>query len=165
MPTVTALLTGLSSPVSAFVLWVSPFSFILAAPSVKQHCKEERIRILPQWCGRLVKSRKLLFQIIVIKGGCMSYWIMGCTLLNQRLIPVLMVHTLYSCKKTTTAQIILCARVKKFSEHQINYITIENESLALFLERQHFEVYVRSSSPTVYGIHRPSACFPILDAY
>lgn len=73
---------------------------------------------------------------------------MGCTLLNQRLIPVLMVHTLYSCKKTTTAQIILCARVKKFNEHQINYITIENESLALFLERQHFEVYVRSSSPT-----------------
>lgn len=58
----------------------------------------------------------------------------------------------------------LCARVKKFNEHQINYITIENESLALFLERQHFEVYVRSSSPTVYGIHRPAG-FPILHAY
>lgn len=86
--------------------WVSPFSFILAAPSVKQHCKEERIRVLPQWCGRPVKSRKLLFQIIVIKGGCMSYWIMGCTLLNQRLIPVLMVHTLYSCKKTTCVHVL-----------------------------------------------------------
>ncbi len=45
----------------------------------------------------------------------------------------------------------------KFKRHQLNYSTIEKETLAMLLALQHFEVYVCSSpSPvTVYTDHNP----------
>ena len=45
----------------------------------------------------------------------------------------------------------------KFKRHQLNYSTIEKETLAMLLALQHFEVYVGSSSSpvTVYTDHNP----------
>lgn len=45
----------------------------------------------------------------------------------------------------------------KFKPHQLNYSTIEKETLALLLALQHFEVYVGSSSSPVivYTDHNP----------
>ncbi len=45
----------------------------------------------------------------------------------------------------------------KFKRHQLNYSTIEKETLAMLLALQHFEVYVCSSPPpvTVYTDHNP----------
>ena len=46
---------------------------------------------------------------------------------------------------------------KKFDVHQVNYSTIEKETLALLLALQHFEVYLGSSSlpMVVYTDHNP----------
>lgn len=46
---------------------------------------------------------------------------------------------------------------RKFNRHQLNYSTIEKETLAMLLSLQHFEVYLGSSnSPiTVYTDHNP----------
>ena len=45
----------------------------------------------------------------------------------------------------------------KFKKHQLNYSTIEKETLAMLLALQHFQVYVGSSSPpvTVFTDHNP----------
>lgn len=45
----------------------------------------------------------------------------------------------------------------KFKKHQLNYSTVEKETLAMLLALQHFRVYVESSSPavTVYTDHNP----------
>lgn len=45
----------------------------------------------------------------------------------------------------------------KFKKHQLNYSTIEKETLAMLLALQHFEVYVGSSSSpvTVYTDNNP----------
>lgn len=46
---------------------------------------------------------------------------------------------------------------RKFNKHQVNYSTIEKETLALLLALQFFEVYLGSSNlPTiVYTDHNP----------
>lgn len=51
----------------------------------------------------------------------------------------------------------VCYFSRKFNKHQLNYSTIEKETLALLLALQHFEVYVGSSSlPVVtYTDHNP----------
>ena len=51
----------------------------------------------------------------------------------------------------------VCYFSVKFKNHQLNYSTIEKETLAMLLALQHFEVYVRSSaSPVVvYTDHNP----------
>ena len=51
----------------------------------------------------------------------------------------------------------VCYFSVKFKRHQLNYSTIEKETLAMLLALQHFEVYVGSSSApvTVYTDHNP----------
>lgn len=51
----------------------------------------------------------------------------------------------------------VCYFSRKFNKHQMNYSTIEKETLALLLALQHFEVYVSSSpAPTVvFTDHNP----------
>ena len=51
----------------------------------------------------------------------------------------------------------VCYFSAKFKRHQLNYSTIEKETLAKLLALQHFEVYVGSSSSpvTVYTDHNP----------
>lgn len=51
----------------------------------------------------------------------------------------------------------VCYFSRKFNKHQLNYSTIEKETLALLLALQHFEVYVGSSSlqVVVYTDHNP----------
>ena len=51
----------------------------------------------------------------------------------------------------------VCYFSTKFKRHQLNYSTIEKETLAMLLALQHFEVYVGSSSSpvTVYTDHNP----------
>lgn len=51
----------------------------------------------------------------------------------------------------------VCYFSKKYNRHQLNYSTIEKETLALLLALQHFEVYVGSSSlpVVVYTDHNP----------
>ena len=46
---------------------------------------------------------------------------------------------------------------KKFNIHQKNYSTFEKECLSLILARQHFEVYLTSSSSpiVVFSDHKP----------
>ncbi len=46
---------------------------------------------------------------------------------------------------------------RKFNKHQVNYSTIEQETLALLWALQHFEVYLGSSSlpVTVFTDHNP----------
>ena len=39
---------------------------------------------------------------------------------------------------------------KKFNTHQKNYSTVEKECLSLILALQHFEVYLTSSSSTIF---------------
>lgn len=44
----------------------------------------------------------------------------------------------------------------KFKTHQLNYSTMEKETLAMLFTLQHFEVYVGSTSPViVYTDHNP----------
>ena len=51
----------------------------------------------------------------------------------------------------------VCYFSAKFKRHQLNYSTIEKETLAMLLALQHFDVYVGSSSVpvTVYTDHNP----------
>ncbi|TKS65422.1 Retrovirus-related Pol polyprotein from transposon opus [Collichthys lucidus] len=51
----------------------------------------------------------------------------------------------------------VCYFSVKFKKHQLNYSTIEKETLAMLLALQHFEVYVGSTSVpvTVYTDHNP----------
>ncbi len=51
----------------------------------------------------------------------------------------------------------VCFFSRKFNKHQVNYSTIEKETLALLLALQFFEVYLGSSNlPTlVYTDHNP----------
>jgi hypothetical protein len=51
----------------------------------------------------------------------------------------------------------VCYFSTKFKKHQLNYSTIEKETLAMLLALQHFEVYVGSSflPVTVYTDHNP----------
>lgn len=51
----------------------------------------------------------------------------------------------------------ICYFSRKFTKPQLNYSTIEKETLALLLALQHFEVYVGSSSLpiVVYTDHNP----------
>ena len=51
----------------------------------------------------------------------------------------------------------VCYFSVKFKHHQLNYSTIEKETLAMLLALQHFEVYVGASpSPVVvYTDHNP----------
>ncbi|KAJ8045955.1 hypothetical protein HOLleu_09080 [Holothuria leucospilota] len=51
----------------------------------------------------------------------------------------------------------VCYYSKKFDKHQKNYSTIENETLALILGLQHFDVYLGTTSfpITVYTDHNP----------
>ena len=51
----------------------------------------------------------------------------------------------------------VCFYSVKFKLHQLNYSTIEKETLAMLLALQHFDVYVGSSSSTVvvYTDHNP----------
>lgn len=48
----------------------------------------------------------------------------------------------------------VCYFSKKYNRHQLNYSTIEKETLALLLALQHFEVYVGSLSARG-SLHRP----------
>lgn len=52
---------------------------------------------------------------------------------------------------------LVCYFSRKFNRHQMNYSTIEKETLALLLALQHFEVYVGSSSlpVVVFTDHDP----------
>ena len=52
----------------------------------------------------------------------------------------------------------VCYFSVKFKNHQLNYSTIEKETLAMLLALQHFEVYVGcSASPVVvYTDHNPT---------
>lgn len=51
----------------------------------------------------------------------------------------------------------VCYSSAKFKRHQLNYSTVENETLAMLLALQHFEVGVGSSAipVTVYTDHNP----------
>ena len=51
----------------------------------------------------------------------------------------------------------VCYFSKKFNKHQKNYSTVEKECLSLILARQHFEVYLNSSSTpiVVFSDHNP----------
>ncbi|KAL6490059.1 hypothetical protein MHYP_G00004040 [Metynnis hypsauchen] len=51
----------------------------------------------------------------------------------------------------------VCYFSRKFNKHQLNYSTIEKETLALLLSLQHFEVYIGSCPlpVTVYTDHNP----------
>ena len=51
----------------------------------------------------------------------------------------------------------VCFFSAKFNRHQLNYSTIEKETLAMLLALQHFKVYVGCSAPpvTVYTDHNP----------
>ncbi len=51
----------------------------------------------------------------------------------------------------------VCYFSKKFSKCQLNYSTVEKETLALVLALQHFEIYLGGSGPvvTVYTDHNP----------
>ncbi len=43
-------------------------------PEFKQFCKEERAKIPPQWCERLIACYcKRLFAVVAAKGGTTSY--------------------------------------------------------------------------------------------
>lgn len=47
---------------------------------LKQSCREERAKIPPQRCTRLLKShRKWLLHVSAAEGAFTSYWLIGCT--------------------------------------------------------------------------------------
>jgi len=49
----------------------------------------------------------------------------------------------------------VCYFSTKFKKHQLNYFTIEKETLAMLLALQHFEVYVGTSFfPVCHCLHK-----------
>lgn len=51
----------------------------------------------------------------------------------------------------------VCFFSRKFNKHQLNYSTIEKNTLALLMDLQYFDVYIRSSNMpvTVFTVHNP----------